>query len=187
MANKFSDLLRSSARELAASSSESADWFKDSVDKMQKRDPNKIFKKYSSPKIGEMFLFMYDAKTKEKLPYFDMYPLVFPIEMYSDGFLGLNLHYLPPLARIQLMKSLIDINEIDKYSEMKKLNLSYELLSRYARQLKGMDVCLKRYLFGHVRSSFHLVEVRDWEKAALLPIQRWVINPNKKYAGSPPY
>jgi hypothetical protein len=49
--------------------------------------------------IGKMFLFKYDPKHKDKLPVYDVYPLVFPIERYSDGFLGLNIHYLSQIER----------------------------------------------------------------------------------------
>ena len=44
---------------------------------------------------GEMYMFYYDAKHKDTLPYWDRFPLVFPFSKVKDGFLGLNLHYLP--------------------------------------------------------------------------------------------
>ena len=40
--------------------------------------------------IGRMYFYFYDPKTKDKLPYYDRFPLVIPIERYNDGFLGLN-------------------------------------------------------------------------------------------------
>ena len=46
--------------------------------------------------IGNMYMFRYEPKLKESLPYYDRFPIVFPIEPYSDGFLGLNFHYLYP-------------------------------------------------------------------------------------------
>jgi len=189
--NKFDSFIKRTAREIASSEKESIDWFKDSVEDMSKKrersDPNKIFKKFSSPEIGSMFLFFYDPKYKMILPFYDMHPLVLPIEMYIDGFLGINLHYLPPLARLQLLKALDYTKNNDKYNETTKLAISYELLRRYSNQFKGHEQCIKRYLFSHVRSSFHLVNPADWEKAIMLPLQRWSVNPNKRYAGSPPY
>jgi hypothetical protein len=50
--------------------------------------------------IGRMYFYFYDPKTKDSLPYYDRFPLVIPIERYSDGFLGLNLHYIHPKQRI---------------------------------------------------------------------------------------
>lgn len=190
MSNRFSKMLRSTAKEIAAQSSTSIDWFKDTVSaaqKQQPRDPNKIFQKFSMPQVGSLYLFFYDAKYKNVLPYYDMYPLVFPIEMYADGFLGINLHYLPPLARVNLMRALDDVKNNNKYNETTKLNISYELLSRYSRQFVGVESCIKKYLFSHVRSSFHYVNPTDWERAAMLPLQRWAVNPNKRYSGTPPY
>lgn len=189
--NKFDNFIKRTAREIASSQKDSIDWFKDEVKQTQEEqkrsDPNKIFKKYSSPQIGSMFLFFYDAKHKLTLPFFDMHPLVLPIEMYAGGFLGLNLHYLPPMARVQLLRSLYETKNNDKYNETTKLNLSYSLLKAYSNQYKGNEECIKRYLYSHVRSSFHLVNPADWEKAVLLPLQSWSVNSNKKYAKSPPY
>lgn len=173
-----------------AKSREAVDWFRDSTDELIKRkrnDPNKVFQKESAPRIGSMFLFVYDPKTKDKLPYWDIFPLVIPIEMYSDGFLGLNLHYLPYLARSQLMRALLTVVNNDKYNDSTKLQVSYELLNRYANQFTGYQICLKRYLYRQVRSSFHMVYPADWGKVAILPLQKWQVNPNSKIAGNPPY
>ena len=45
---------------------------------------------------GNLYFYIYDAKYKDVLPIWDRLPLTIPIQMYSDGFLGLNLHYLDP-------------------------------------------------------------------------------------------
>ena len=45
--------------------------------------------------FGALNMFIYDPKLKNKLPYYDTFPLVLPIERYRDGFLGINFHYLP--------------------------------------------------------------------------------------------
>ena len=44
---------------------------------------------------GEMYLFFYDPKFKNVLPYYDRMPLVLPFRVVNDGFYGINLHYLP--------------------------------------------------------------------------------------------
>lgn len=191
MPNTFNDLLRASASVLANKALTADDWFKDSVQDLTARrpktNPDKVYQKASMPQIGGMFLYLYDPKYKDILPFYDMYPLTLPVEMYLDGFLGINLHYLPPLARIRLLSSLINVTDENKYNKTKRLSLSYELLKYYSTQLKGVDGCIKRYLFSQVRSSFHEVDPSDWEKAAVMPLQRWKINSNKRYAGSPPY
>ena len=40
--------------------------------------------------FSRLNMFFYDPKLKKKLPYYDTFPLVLPLENYSDGFLGLN-------------------------------------------------------------------------------------------------
>jgi hypothetical protein len=132
-------------------------------------------------------MFFYDAKHKDTLPFFDQFPLIFMIQMYDDGFLGLNLHYLPPVSRAQLMNALYEIANNQKYDKSMKLMISYKILKASATQFAGFENCIKRYLFGHVRSSFHYVNPIDWDKALMLPLQKWHINPNKKYTGRPPY
>lgn len=191
MPNTFNDLLRASASVLANKALTADDWFTDSVQDLTanrpKTNPNKVFIKSSMPQIGGMYLYLYDPKYKATLPFYDMYPLTLPVEMYLDGFLGLNLHYLPPLARIRLLNSLIEFTDENKYNRNKRLSLSYEILKGYSNLFKGVDGCIKRYLYAHVRSSFHEVDPTDWEKAAVMPLHRWKVNSNKRYAGSPPY
>jgi hypothetical protein len=188
MANEFERIRKASSVSLAEERKKSINWFKDSIadiQKKQKGDPNKIFSLSKMPEIGGMFLYVYDAKTKDKLPFFDMYPLTMPIEMYNDGFLGLNFHYLPFAARLRLLEALVDITDKD-IDAKRKLNISYNLLKTYSTQLSsvGYKDCIKRYLYGHVRSSFHKVDRDDWVRAVLLPLQRWSINPD--HGGKPP-
>lgn len=188
--DEFIQILRSSSREIAEAAKSAVDWFKGKVTdiiKKVKRTPNQVFTKDATPSIGQMYMFVYDPKHKATLPFYDMYPLVFPIEFYGDGFLGINLHYLPPLARAALLNNLKKLANNNKYDDSTKLAISYELLKAHAVRFKGFENCIKRYLFSHVRSSFHQVSSSDWDKAVLLPLQRWQVNPNKKYAKNPPY
>lgn len=175
MPNKFDDLLRSTALNLASQSLKADDWFQDSVRNINRKpDPSKLFKETGLPKIGNMYMFVYDPKFKKTLPVYDTYPLVFPIEMYTDGFLGINLHYLPPLARISLMRALEDTKNNNKYNESTRLVVSYRILKGYSSRFVGVESCIKRYLYGHVRSNFNYVQPTDWQKVAMLPLQRFV-------------
>ena len=166
-------------------------WFADQAGQLNstETDPFKMFKDVGAPTIGKMYLFIYDPKHKAKLPFYDMYPLTFPFEFKKEGFLALNLHYLPPRARASLMQALHTIANNDKYNESTKLNISYGLLKQSASRFSGFENCIKSYLFGQLKSSFRYVKPADCDKALLLPLQRWVVNPDKKYSSkaSPPY
>lgn len=123
--------------------------------------------------IGTMYFFWYDAKHKDTLPYWDRFPLIFPIETYGDGFLGLNLHYLDLRHRILLLDRLSDYRTNNKYSPDMRLQLSYGLI----KSTKNLDVakpCIKRYLTDHVKSQFIEVLPAEWDIACYMPVQRFV-------------
>jgi len=134
--------------------------------------------------IGRMYFYFYDPKTKDKLPYYDRFPLVLPIEQYNDGFLGLNLHYIHPKQRIILLDKLSEYANNTKFDKTTKLRLSYDLLSR-ASKTNEVNPCIKRYLFSHVESRFLEVTADEWDIAALLPVSLFVgATANKVYADS---
>ena len=122
--------------------------------------------------IGQLYLYYYDPKTKESLPYYDTFPLVYPYKKVENGFMGYNLHYLPPVLRFKVMGTLLNIQQSGT-SEQKKLAYTYGVLN--ANEVsKYYSPCIRRYLFTHVRSSYVLIPAEDWLSAALLPTERFV-------------
>ena len=123
------------------------------------------------PIIGKMYLFQYSAKWKDILPYWDMWPLIFPFDYAKDGFYGINLHYLAPNHRTALMIRLIkaqggggDMNENFK------LKLSYDIITKYKPALP----CIKRYLFSHVQGKgLYGFSGEDWSYAAAMPLHKF--------------
>ena len=178
----FEKQIFEASKNVNAANKDSVEWYKNQIDSMKKP----VLKQISSPEIGKMYLYYYDAKYKDKLPFFDAYPLVLPVEFQNSGFLGLNLHYLSPNARASLLNSLTSLANNNKYDDSTKLIISYEMLKGYSR-FSGYESCVKRYLYGHVRSQFYYVSPADLSKVVIMPLQKWKINPNTKYAGSPPY
>ena len=65
-------------------------------------------KRNSRPFFGRLNMFVYGPKHAKKLPYYDTFPLVLPLERYSDGFLGMNFHYLPIPLRMKLLDRMLD-------------------------------------------------------------------------------
>ena len=119
---------------------------------------------------GSMFMYFYDPKHKETLPYYDRFPLTIVTERAPGGFMGLNLHYLPPVLRAKFLDSLLDITSNKKYNEQTKFNLSMRTL-KAASKFKYFKPCLKHYLSQHVRSRFAKVQATEWEIAVFLPVQ----------------
>lgn len=122
--------------------------------------------------IGRMYMFFYDAKTKAKLPYWDMFPMIFPIKRLEDGFLGINLHYLHPTLRAKLMDALYTLAINTEFDDSTKLRISYNIL-KSASNMKLFKPCIKRYLSSHFRSRFVYVSPESWDVALFLPLERF--------------
>ena len=134
--------------------------------------------------IGKMYFYYYDPKSKDSMPYYDRFPLVIPIEQYSDGFLGLNLHYIHPRQRIALLDKLSETASNSRFDERTKLKLSYDYLTRASTAFEAMP-CIKRYLFNHVTSRFLEISADEWDIAALLPMDTFVnASESKVYSDS---
>jgi len=123
--------------------------------------------------IGRMYMFHYSAKHKDTLPYWDRFPLVFPIELYPDGFLGINLHYISPVVRSKLMNSLYETLNNKNYDDTTKLKINYEVL-RSASQFRYFKPCVKRYLFSHVKSRYMYINPTEWDVTIMLPTEQFV-------------
>lgn len=122
--------------------------------------------------VGRMYMFVYDAKTKDKLPYWDKFPLVFPFAPAPGGFYGINLHYLPPYLRAKLFDALMHHTQGDMINEATKLRISYDIL-KSASTNKYFAPCVKRYLNSHVRSQFINIQPSEWMVALFLPTEKF--------------
>ena len=153
------------------------DWFREKVKqagasaKMKAVTPNQLLRRQPDDNIllGKMFFYKYDPKFAKKLPYWDMYPLVFPFEKAPGGFYGLNLHYIPPRDRAVLMDNLNQYASNNKYDKTTRLELSYRLLKRYGRAVP----CVKRYLGDRIVSQTVRIDADEWEVAIFLPVERF--------------
>jgi len=123
-------------------------------------------------KPGNMYLFQYQAKHAEKLPYFDRFPLIFPFRVEGDRFWGINLHYLPHRLRAQLMDSLYDLVTNQRYDESTRIQGAWSTLNRAAR-MKLIKPCVKQYLFSQLNSRFFYVYPSEWDIALFLPLERF--------------
>lgn len=170
-------------------SAQARDWYRDAAKKVRHANPRSIIQANEDnlkkhPEIGNMYLFHYDAKHKDTLPYWDAYPLIFPIDYTKDGFYGINLHYLPPMLRAKLMDALFEHTTNNKYDKTMKLKISYQILKK-ASSLRYFKPCLKRYLYSHVRSQFLYVYPSEWQIALFLPLADWQKRTgNRVYADS---
>jgi len=181
-ATLYQNLLQSPPSDLKKGTRDAIDWFRKqalSIKKvnnnelMKSAQPFKRFQALNNNSIGKMYMFVYDPKTKDVLPYYDTFPLIFPIEFYGDSFLGINLHYLSPILRAKLMDALYSTINNKKYDKTTVLKLSYAVL-KGATKFKYFQPCIKKYLISHVGSPFMYVSPDEWDFALMLPTDRFV-------------
>lgn len=152
---------------------ESRAWFMNKIKNMRNINKEQLMKsdplkQTKNEVIGSMYMFFYDPKHKDTLPYYDTFPLVVVIGPAEGGFLGLNLHYLPPALRAKMLDGLMDITTDKKFTNSTRFRATYALLAKTAK-LKYFKPCVKHYLNDHVKGNLALVPAPEWEIATFLP------------------
>lgn len=154
---------------------QSRDWFRRRVQSLSRINRIELMQEEElslanrgRPLIGSMNMFFYDPKHKEKLPYYDRFPLTIIVGPAEKGFYGLNLHYLPPVLRAKFLDSLLDIASDKKYNEDTRFRLTYKTLQASSK-LRYFKPCLKHYLTAQIKSRMSRVHAPEWEIAAFLP------------------
>lgn len=166
-----------SAAQIRQRTHESQKWLLEKIAMI--RSPSQIprgikaekFRHVSHFEKGGMYCFYYDPKMKKELPYYDKFPLILMLEKYEDGFLGLNLHYLPIRHRAVFMDKLMDF-AIMRGDDILKLNVQYNDLKSVSR-FKEFKPCIKKYLFSHLSSSVLAIQPDEWEVATFLPMHQF--------------
>ena len=175
----FDNILIQGARQgiIPARTVAAREWYRSAAGKLMSNITPGVFekrtdeaRKVSSMEFGYMYAFKYDPKTKNDLPYYDTFPLIFPVRMDSDGFLGINFHYLPPVLRAKLMNALYSTLTNKKYDDTTKVKISYSILQS-ASKYRYFKPMLKKYLRSHVRSQFLEIQVNEWDIAIFLPTE----------------
>ena len=147
----------------------SYDWYRKKVQSMTTPGARGLIsqgKATVAPKYGVMNLFGYDPKLKATLPYYDRFPLIFPIDFAKGGFYGINFHYLQPGARVNFLRQLSRFASDKNYDKKTRYNIG-ELSGRYYKKT------IKHYLYSQVRSSFLNITADEMAIAIFLPVARF--------------
>ena len=126
---------------------------------------------------GRMYTFFYDAKTKNKLPYWDRFPLVIILDLREDGFTGLNLHYIQPRYRVRLLYELykyviLDDDDMAEEEMSMRIKMTYQLINGISK-LKMYRPCFKRYLTHRIEGRALEITPNYWDVMAMLPTAQW--------------
>tara|TARA_A100001011_G_C13850444_1_gene650687 strand:+ start:86 stop:607 length:522 start_codon:yes stop_codon:yes gene_type:complete len=109
------------------------------------------------PHEGFLNMYIYAPKFKDKLPYYDTFPLIMYLKPAEKGFYGLNFHYLPYALRARLLDA----------AGQDKLDVNAVSRSRLTKPT------IKRYLYGYLRSMCLRIDPEDNLTAIMLPVQRF--------------
>jgi hypothetical protein len=179
MATIFDTVLTKGVRagQIPARTEAARTWYRDTAQSYRRIDERALMKGdaerlTNTPMVGSMYMYYYDPKHKQTLPYYDRFPLVFPYRKVPGGFMGINLHYLPLIYRAKLMDALYDVTNNKNFDETTKLKMNYQVLSSAAK-FKYFAPCVKHYLTEHLRSRFLYVYPSEWDIALFLPTERF--------------
>lgn len=181
-ASVYTRLTREAAKsniDLRTKSNESMTWLENKYSSLNpnnvkpQRFINQAGRKREQVMVGRMYMFLYDPKHKDTLPYYDRFPLIFAVDFDKEGFYGINLHYLPPVLRAQLFDALWEIvGNKDNMNEQTMVRLSYNLL-KSATRFRYFKPCFKRYLYKHTRSDFVYVPPEEWAMSLFIPSEQF--------------
>lgn len=177
--NIFDNIITQGVRagQIPARTEKARVWYRDAAKAVRSVNERKLINSDGSRLVnkllpGSMYLFQYDAKYKDTLPYWDAVPLIFPFRIVPGGFYGINLHYLPLTLRAKLMDGLYTYTNNKRYDESTRISLNYKLLNSSAK-LRYFEPCVKHYLNEHVKSRFMYIYPSEWDIALFLPTARF--------------
>lgn len=131
-----------------------------------KNEPPKVASANRFP-IGNMYLFQYDAQTKLKLPYWDVFPLILPFSFKNGLMYGLNVHYMPREIRLKVLTGLQD--SISGHNRMAP-NVFVQRLA----ELSLFAPAIHAYYASNIKSNFEQIKPAEWENVIFLPVQKFV-------------
>ena len=150
-------------KQQAGDKEKSLNWYKGKINALSSRiSASRLMrdgKLRKAPRFNRLHFFRYDPKTKAKLPYYDLFPLVMPIDTAKGGFLGINFHYLPIPLRMKLLETLDKRGFRGNYSKLKNI-----------REVKPT---IKHYLKRQFVSGFLELEEDEYAPAIFMPVAQF--------------
>jgi len=163
-------------RQSADNTEKSYSWYQEQIKKLSGVSANNLLRNSiltNRLRPGEMYLFMYDPKHKDTLPYYDKFPLVLPFRVVPDGFFGINLHYLPYLVRYKLLGRLSELATDNKLNDKTRIAISWNILQS-SSVYSPVNACVKHYLEKQIKTRFLKIPYPDWLIASQMPLEKFV-------------
>ena len=157
----------------AGDTDRSATWYRSQVNRIASgKTAGQLFREgklQGRPSVGRLNLFGYNPKLRAKLPYYDIFPLVLPLEPTKGGFMGMNFHYLPPLLRFRLLERMQARASDRRFDSKTKFEVNYDDV----KSIKIVKPTIKKYLYAYCQTGFLRINADDAAVAIYLPVQRF--------------
>ncbi len=157
----------------AGDTDRSATWYRSQVNRIASgKTAGQLFREgklQGRPSVGRLNLFGYNPKLRNKLPYYDIFPLVLPLEPTKGGFMGMNFHYLPPLLRFRLLERMQARASDRRFDSKTKFEVNYDDV----KAIKLVKPTIKKYLYAYCQTGFLRINADDAAIAIYLPVQRF--------------
>ena len=157
----------------AGDTDRSATWYRSQVNRIASgKTAGQLFREgklQGRPSVGRLNLFGYNPKLRAKLPYYDIFPLVLPLEPTKGGFMGMNFHYLPPLLRFRLLERMQAKASDRRFDSKTKFEVNYDDV----KNIKIVKPTIKKYLYAYCQTGFLRINADDAAIAIYLPVQRF--------------
>lgn len=161
--DEFRSLVKLAKQNPSKSKKKSEEWI---VGQMGRIKSHRVAK----PSPGKLYMFGYDAKYKDKLAYWDKFPLMVCLGVSSTHMVGLNLHYIPPKQREEFLESLLRYASTKLITNKTALKIDWSKVKAF----KGAHHMIKMYLASNVRLGMLEVNPRDWHNVIHLQTQQFV-------------
>lgn len=153
----------------ASTNNKSTRWFRDKIKQTVRGKTATQFKP------GSIYTYVYDAKHKDTLPYWDKFPLIISLgtSTTKNGIRlmhGLNLHYVPPRARQEFLEDLL-VHATTKKNVTKttRLKINWDMV----KGMKGSRHMIKAYLPQNIKGAVVEIPATEWVNAIYLPLQNF--------------
>ena len=157
----------------AGDTDRSATWYRSQVNRIASgKTAGQLFREgklQGRPSVGRLNLFGYNPKLRAKLPYYDIFPLVLPLEPIKGGFMGMNFHYLPPLLRFRLLERMQARASDRRFDSKTRFEVAYDDV----KNIKIVKPTIKKYLYAYCQTGFLRINADDSAIAIYLPVQRF--------------
>lgn len=144
------------------------------IENARSRKANKMYLELP----GRMFAFMYHPKTRAKMRYYDLTPLIITIGMLQTGsILGINLHYIEADLRAELLDKMLRFSS-PRYGEKMPAKGSGMFYHEYPmlKSIKFIESlpCVRAYDPRRIIGTPVLIPSNEWGNAVALPMENFV-------------